>query len=255
MKLNPLQMERTAGEEEYAAGRELEESGSVKAAEHDGSKIRYTVAGKPPRTVTLNRSLTIYCDCDTFTRRGCCRHAVAAWLSAERAKIPESMLKKNAPQKAEELSDLILRQMPAEANIHLEVTLALPQKAGQDLRIGLRTGEKKLYVIRDIREFLSASEAGENIQLGKEFTYQPEWMRYSDDDERLLDLLRKLCSAQEQGARAAGPGASRLMRLPDPFAEELLDSQAGQIAAMVCLAKLMYPDQMSDVDRIKGASH
>ena len=40
MKLNPLQMERLAGEKEYAAGRELEESGSVKAAEQDGLRAR-----------------------------------------------------------------------------------------------------------------------------------------------------------------------------------------------------------------------
>ena len=86
MRLNPLQMERMAGEEEYAAGRELEESGSIKAAEQDGTKIRYTVAGKPPRNVTLDRDLEIRCECDTFLSRGCCRHAVAAcWKQSAQA--------------------------------------------------------------------------------------------------------------------------------------------------------------------------
>ena len=99
----------------------------------------------------------------------------------------------------------------------------LPQKAGQELRIGLRTGEKKLYVIKDIRGFLAASDENEVLQLGKEFTYQPEWMRYTDDDMRVLDILRKLCSLQEPGIRAGNPAANRLMRLPDPFAKELLD--------------------------------
>ena len=51
MRLNPMQMERLAGEEEYAAGRELEEAGSVKIGEQDSTMIRYTVAGKPPRSV------------------------------------------------------------------------------------------------------------------------------------------------------------------------------------------------------------
>ena len=222
MRLNPLQMERLAGEEEYAAGRELEEAGSVKVAEQNSGMIRYTVAGKPPRTVTLNRSLTIYCDCDAFTRRGCCRHAVAAWLSAERAKIPESMLKKNAPQKAEELSDLILRQMPAEANIHLEVTLALPQKAGQEVHLGLRAGENKMYVVRDIRAFLNAIDNAETLPFGREFTYQPEWMKLSTDDERLLDLIRKLLSARDQGEKSGT--AARMLRLPDPFTRELLET-------------------------------
>ena len=53
MKLNPLLMERIAGEEEYAAGRELEEAGRVKVSEQSGARIRYTVAGHPSQTVTI----------------------------------------------------------------------------------------------------------------------------------------------------------------------------------------------------------
>ena len=222
MRLNPMQMERLAGEEEYAAGRELEEAGSVKIGEQDSTMIRYTVAGKPPRSVTLSSSLTLYCGCETFTQRGCCRHAVAAWLAAERANVPESMLKISAPRKAAELSDLILRQMPAEANVHLEVTLVLPQKPGQEVRLGLRMGENKLYVTRDIRGFLTAMDTGETISFGKDFTYQPEWMRFSDDDERVLDLLRKMFSARGTEERTPA-AATRLIRLPDPFTRELLD--------------------------------
>ena len=225
MRLNPLLMEKLAGEEEYAAGRDLEETGAVKITEEDKGMIRCAVGGQGPHNVTLTRRLVIHCDCDVFLHKGCCRHAVAVWLYADRRKIPESMMKKQAPETAAELSQIILRDMPAEANVRLEVTLVLPQKSGQELRIGLRTGEKKLYVIKDIRRFLTSAEAEETIPLGKEFVYQPEWMRYSDDDERLLNLLRKLCSAQETGPHASGP-VNRLIRLPDLFAEELLD-QAG----------------------------
>ena len=226
MRLNPLMMEKLAGPEEYAAGRDLEEIGAVKITEEDKGMIRCTVAGQGPHNVTLTRRLVIHCDCDVFLKKGCCRHAVAVWLYSDRRKIPESMMKKQAPETAAELSGIILRDMPAEANVRLEATLVLPQKVGQDLRIGLRTGEKKLYVIKDIHRFLTAAEAEETIPLGKDFVYQPEWMRYSDDDERLLNLLRKLCSAQDAGGHTSGTAVNRLIRLPDPFAEELLE-QAG----------------------------
>ena len=222
MRLNPLLMEKLAGDEEYAAGKDLEETGAVKITEEDKGLIRCSVGGQGPHNVTLTRRLVIHCDCDVFLRKGCCRHAVAVWLYADRRKIPESMMKKQAPETASELSGIILKDMPGEANVRLEVTLVLPQKTGQDLRIGLRTGEKKLYVVKDIRRFLTSAEAEETIPLGKDFVYQPEWMRYSDDDERLLNLLRKLCSAQETATHASGP-ANRLIRLPDPFAEELLN--------------------------------
>ena len=220
MKLNPLQMERMAGEEEYAAGRELEESGSVKAAEQSGEKVRYTIAGKPPRTVTLDRELEIRCDCSVFSARGCCRHAVAAWLEAERAGIPESMLKRSAGRRAEELTGMILREMPAEANIHLEVTIALTGGRGSEARIGLRAGANKLYVVKDPEAFLEAAERGMPLTFGRDFTYEPEWMHFSEDDERVLNLIRKLFSARKEWERDRN---QRLLPLPDPFVHELLD--------------------------------
>lgn len=223
MRLNPMLMEKLAGEEEYTAGRDLEEFGAVRVTEEDKGMIRYAVAGPEPHTVTLTKRLVLYCDCEAFLKKGCCRHAIAAWFAADRAKVPESMLKKQAPETAKDLTDLILRSMPSEATVHLEITLVLPQKPGQELRVGLRTGEKKLYVIKSIPEFLGAVDSGETFTLGREFTFQPEWMHYSDDDETVLNILRKLCSAQEFRPGTAAGAANRLMRMPDLFAEELLD--------------------------------
>ena len=223
MRLNPLQMELAAGEEEYAAGRELEEAGRVKVAEQDGTRIRYTVAGQPPRNVTIERDLTIHCDCMAFGRKGCCRHAVAAWLEAERAKIPESMLQKSAPKRAEELTTLILQEMPAEANVRMEVTLALPKPAGlgRQVQIGLRAGAEKLYVIRDPAAFLEAMDRRQTLSFGKDFVYEPSWMHFSEDDERVLALIRKLLSVRGSETLTTG---GRMISIPDLFVRELLDN-------------------------------
>ena len=98
MRLNPMLMEKLAGEEEFAAGRDLEESGAIKVAEEDRGMIRYTIAGTPPQTVTLTRQLVLHCSCAVFLKRGCCRHAVATWLTADRTKVIESMMRKRAPE-------------------------------------------------------------------------------------------------------------------------------------------------------------
>ena len=223
MKLNPLRMEQAAGEEEYAAGRELEEAGRVKVAEQDGMRVKYTVAGQPPQTVTIERDLTVRCDCMTFIRKGCCRHAVAAWLEAERAKIPESMLQKSAQKRAGELTTLILRDMPAEANVRLEVTLALPRLSaeGRSLQIGLRIGTEKLYVMKDPMAFLEAMDAGQPVPFGKDFSYEPSWMHFSADDERVLALVRKLLSIRGSEVLMTG---GRMISIPDPFVHELLEN-------------------------------
>ena len=74
MRLNPLLMEKLAGEEEYAAGRDLEELGAVKIAEEDKGMIRCTVTDRGAHSVTLTRRLVIHCDCDgTRWRSGCTR--------------------------------------------------------------------------------------------------------------------------------------------------------------------------------------
>ncbi|MBR6164600.1 MAG: DEAD/DEAH box helicase [Clostridia bacterium] len=245
MRLNPLQMERLAGADEYAAGRELEESGSIKVAEQDSMRIRYTAAGKPPMSITLDRNLNVLCECETFRKQGCCRHAVAAWLEAERAGVPESMLKKCAPQKAEELTDLILREMPAEPNVHLEVTLALPRREGQDPRVGLRTGENKMYVVRDVRAFLTAVKEGETLPFGKDFTWQPEWMHFSEDDERVLEIIRKIYAGKETGEKDGDGG--RLIRIPDPFVGELLENIGGtQLRIMNSEGKILRCGQLRE---------
>ena len=220
MRLNPLLMETAAGAEEYAAGRDLEENGAVRLTEEDRSLVRYRVAGMPPATVTLTRDLDIRCTCETCAKHGACRHIVASWLTAERTKQIEQLIKRRAPEIGDELTGLILKSMPAEANVRLELTIALPQKDNQPLSLGLRVGEKKKYVIKDIAAFLDAAERGENLTLGKDFTYQPEWMRFSDEDEKILGILRKLNDVRGP----AGSNAGRMIRLPDAFADELLDA-------------------------------
>ena len=136
-------------------------------------RVKYTVAGQPPQTVTLERDLTVRCDCMTFARKGCCRHAVAACLEAERAKIPESMLQKSAPKRAEELTTLILREMPAEANVRTEVTLALPKQtgAGRQIQLGLRIGTEKMYVLKDVKDIFTVMKKQKNVFLKVFFLY------------------------------------------------------------------------------------
>ncbi len=223
MKLNLILMREAAGEEEYAAGREIEENGGVRIAEQDPHLIRYAVAGTPVRNVTLSREMTVRCDCPLFEKRGVCRHVIAAALRADRDKIPENLLKMNAPACAEELSSLILREMPGEPNVRLEITLVLPARPGQGVHAGLRIGEKKLYVVRDPEQFLFADEKKEKISFGRGFVYEPEWMRFSTDDSRALNLFRKLISIRAEEEKPAKETGSRLIRVPDAFILELLE--------------------------------
>ena len=68
-------------------------------------------------------------------------------------------------------------------------------------------------------------------------------------DGGALDVgaARALCDALAARSEWGGVGAMRDGRVL-VLSQRLLDTQAGRTAAMVYLAKLLYPDQMSDVD-------
>ena len=219
MKLEPTRMELLAGEEEYRAGREMEENGWIRQSERGKDYVRYTVAGTPPRTVLLTRDMTAQCDCAAFAKNGCCRNLVSVWLTAEREKIPESMLRYSAPERGQELSSLILTAMPSEPSLRMEVTLALPKQAGQPLRIGLRIGGEKLYVVRDIPAMLEAMETGETIAYGRGLVFEPSWMRFAPEEEELLNWLRKLLDARETEENGVN---ARMLRIPELYVPELM---------------------------------
>ncbi len=222
MRINPFIMEKAAGETEYLAGRELDEGDRVRLIEEDGVTQKYRVTDTQAHFVALNRNLTVHCDCAAFADRGCCRHAVAVFLTAERNGVPELMLKRNAPTVAAYLDELVFQSMPAEPNLRLELTLVLPTCPGQGIRLGLRVGEQKFYVVRDICQFLEKLDGGEELAFGKGFVLQPDRMRFTQEDERLLDPFRRFFAARNNGETHDSGANARLIRLPEIYVEELM---------------------------------
>ena len=219
MRLNLMQMKKQAEEAEFAAGRELADTGCVRLTEQGTGYVKYVVAGIPQQTVTIGRELSVRCSCDAFAKQKVCRHVVAAAAEAERTGVPDQLLRISAGEQAEKLTGIILYAMPREATIRLEITLVLPARKEECLRLGLRVGENKLYVVRDILSFLDAVERRETLAFGQGFVYQPEVMRFSPEDEAVLTVARKLLILRRREEKAT---AIRLLPLPEDFVKELL---------------------------------
>ncbi len=152
------------------------------------------------------------------------RKDTAEWFpqEAERGDLI-NQLSREAVLRADELGALILNRMPGEENLRLEVTLALQDGEDRFLRAGLRVGDRKLYVVKDVPQFLRAMERRENYAFGKGFEYQPEWMRFSKQDLKILSLFEKLVAALTVGKWIPGGPETRLLRVPQVFGEELLE--------------------------------
>ena len=75
----------------------------------------------------------------------------------------EMELQREAPQRVEELCAIIESELPTEPNLRMEVTAVMPEGESKELRIGLRVGEQKWYVVKDIPAFLDAWKKKETL--------------------------------------------------------------------------------------------
>jgi len=98
----------------------------------------------------------------------------------------------------------------------------LTQKDGVFL-LKLKTGQNKLYTLRNIPAFLAAVQSGQSLSLGKQFTYSPAWMRYPADAQALITLLSAFVLGPQEGSR---PAATNAIPLSDALLRLVLEKLA-----------------------------
>ncbi len=131
-------------------------------------------------------------------------------------------LRLDAPRHAEDLAALVEGSLPGEANLRLEVTLVPPREKDPFLRVGVRVGDRKWYVVRDLPAFLRAWRDREPLFFQSRFVYEPSWMRFREEDQAVLSLLSKMISIHETEGWSPTQADARLLRLPDALAADLL---------------------------------
>lgn len=120
-----------------------------------------------------------------------CEHAVAIiklYISEMRRKQKEEKeayenMGKNIITELKELDT------PKE-KVKLEVFLT---KYDQDdfFEVSFKIGNKKMYVLKNIADFISARSIKKELNFGKEFTYYPNRHTFDDDDEVLCDYMEE----------------------------------------------------------------
>ena len=136
----------------------------------------------------------------------------------------ELSLQREAAARGEEMLNLIEGSMPSEANLRMEVTVIAPREKDPSLRAGLRIGTHKWYVVKDIPAFLHAWHTGKTLDFQNKFVYEPSWMRFREEDLKVIRLLDGMIATYEIGRWMPSQGEARLMRLPESVAEELLNA-------------------------------
>ena len=205
-------LRETAGEEAFAQGRALFLRALVREARRAKDEIIYQVSGEEKHTVSLSAA-AIRCDCGKHP----CAHAVAAALTALESGSMQELERRRAQQAVPALFDAVYSMLPETDGIRLSPALFLTREG---LRIGLKIGEDRLYVVRHIPRFLECRESGEPLSFGKGFEYRPQWMRFDEKQNRLLDILAECC--ETAAGKALNGAEARIMLLPARAAARVL---------------------------------
>lgn len=216
---------RQEREQEAQAGQLLFKRGGVRLLNNDGESLRFAVSDDKRREVVIGLAQGPLCSCQTHQRLGFCRHIAAAEGYLRHSGLYDEMKKRRAAYYGPKLFDAMENALPKSGTIQMEVTLfldAAPDGGEAPLRIGVRIGEDRLYVVRSIPLFLEAIKEMKPLSFGKGFSFQPEWMHFTKAEMRVLDILRGLCLAREDAGGTRHGAQARTLNLPDVFKRQVL---------------------------------
>ena len=201
-----------AGEEIYTQGRAIFHRALVREARRAKDEIVYLVSGEEKHYVTLTYG-AVRCDCG----QNPCAHGVAAALTALETGAVQEMERKRAQLAVPALFEAVYSMLPETDGIRLSPALFLTREG---LRVGLRIGEDRMYVVRHIPHFLQCRESGEPLPFGKGFEYRPQWMRFDEKQNHLLDILAEYC--ENSAGQTLNGMEARVLLLPPHAAARVL---------------------------------
>lgn len=212
--LTEEKLREAVGDEVFARGRALFYRAPVRESRRGKDETVYLVSGEERRLCSVT-ARGVKCDCGQHP----CPHGVAAALAALDSGAIREMESRLSQQAGPALLDAVIGMLPESDGIRLAPTLFLTREG---MRIGLRIGEDRLYVVRHIPHFLSCREKGESLPFGKGFEYRPQWMQFDEKQDRLLDILAECCEYPMNKA-LTGMDA-RVMRLTPRAAARVLEA-------------------------------
>jgi len=209
--MNMLKLREKLGADEFDAARALYRRDGVREIQRTADQLTYSVAGLS-QYVRILANGRPECACE---RAPWCRHAGAALMAAAGSGALRAMQEIRAQSRAGSLMDAMEGALPECTLLQLEPEIRMQ---GMDMRIGLRIGQDRLYVVRSIPDFLEALHGTASLSFGKGFTFFPAWMRFDAAANRLLQLLEQHCAALKSAGFSPSVQEARLLPLPAPTA-------------------------------------
>jgi SNF2 family DNA or RNA helicase len=136
------------------------------------------------------------CTCPAFSHYfGACKHIVAVLkaIKENSSSISKKVKTNNAA------NDLLaffesntLEPFRDELNLELHLLLHINSSFNTTASLSLKLGLQRLYIIKDIGEFLRCLKTGESLEFGKQFTFEPFRQAFKSDDQPIIDMLTEM---------------------------------------------------------------
>ncbi|MGV8145643.1 MAG: SNF2 helicase associated domain-containing protein [Alkaliphilus sp.] len=143
------------------------------------------------------------CNCPAYSKYwGKCKHIIATLLEIEERDDRGDFDRLDSKEIAVNILDYFWSKQSTEKKIiSLEATYEFDLEKQGNIEfassLSLRIGIDKLYIVKSIRKFLIAIKEGEELLLGKSFTFNPRMHTFSDDDNKIIDLLMDCYEKEE----------------------------------------------------------
>ncbi len=136
-----------------------------------------------------------HCSCPAFAEYpGACKHIIAVLKTAQRklsAPQPELADSKRA---VSDFMDFFTNHKQEGPQEELTLQLEFQINTGRQIttQLQLKVGQNRLYIIKDLEEFLSSIKAGRSLEFGMKFTYDPTRHTFKEEDSRVIAMLQEM---------------------------------------------------------------
>ena len=147
----------------------------------------------------INPFIIYHCECNAYYsyygQTSMCKHVVATLLKYVHEK--EQIIKVKKMNKTSNLIKQIAKNISSEPREKIYLTVDIKYVHDSNVNnkrscVELKIGEDKLYVVKNIKEFLIAyNKATELIEFGKRFTYNPLLHCFKADDLDIIEIFKE----------------------------------------------------------------
>lgn len=140
------------------------------------------------------------CACLDFHNNGesnkkyICKHVAAVlskFITSKVVKNEED--KKRIENMGENILNELARLRHPKEKINLEVNLN-NKRFHSYFQVDFKIGNKKMYVLKSIKDFIKARSENQPLMYGKDFTYSPEEHIFNEIDESIVDYIEEVAA-------------------------------------------------------------